>query len=81
MCHEPTSVGIPAALGVGKATIVLDDFNHCDLYISVGHNPATNHPRILTSLSEMAKRGGTIIGVNPLTERGLVDFVAPQNPL
>lgn len=58
MCHEPTSVGLPPAIGVGKATIVLDDLAECDLLITIGHNPGTNHPRMLTYLSEMSRRPG-----------------------
>lgn len=81
MCHEPTSVGLPESIGVGKATVLLEDFDHCDLLICVGHNPGTNHPRMLTSLREIARRGGKIIAINPMHERGLERFIAPQNPV
>ena len=30
MCHEPTSVGLPESIGIGKGTVVLDDFEHAD---------------------------------------------------
>src|SRR3984893_10062749 len=30
MCHEPTSVGLPESIGIGKGTVVLDDFAHAD---------------------------------------------------
>jgi anaerobic selenocysteine-containing dehydrogenase len=26
MCHEPTSVGPPESIGIGKGTVVLEDF-------------------------------------------------------
>ena len=26
MCHEPTSVGLPESIGIGKGTVLLDDF-------------------------------------------------------
>jgi molybdopterin-dependent oxidoreductase alpha subunit len=81
MCHEPTSVGMPQSIGVGKGTVSLEDFDHCDLLICVGHNPGTNHPRMLTTLREIALRGGRIIAINPMHERGLERFTAPQNPL
>jgi molybdopterin-dependent oxidoreductase alpha subunit len=81
MCHEPTSVGMPESIGVGKGTVTLEDFDHCDLLICVGHNPGTNHPRMLTTLREIALRGGRIIAINPMHERGLERFTAPQNPL
>ena len=49
MCHEPTSVGLPRSIGTGKGTVGLDDFDVADLILSFGHNPGTNHPRMMTS--------------------------------
>ncbi|TCB92220.1 FdhF/YdeP family oxidoreductase [Enterobacter wuhouensis] len=80
MCHGPTSVGLTRAIGLGKGTVALDDFERCDLVICIGHNPGTNHPRMLTTLREVAKRGGKIISINPLAERGLERFSFPQSP-
>jgi molybdopterin-dependent oxidoreductase alpha subunit len=81
MCHEATSVGLPQSIGVGKGTVTLEDFDHCDALICIGHNPGTNHPRMLTTLREISKRGVPIMVLNPLRERGLERFTAPQNPL
>jgi molybdopterin-dependent oxidoreductase alpha subunit len=81
MCHEATSVGLPRAIGVGKGTVLLEDFDEADLIISVGHNPATNHPRMLRTLQEAATRGARIIVFNPLRERGLERYTDPQNPM
>lgn len=81
MCHEPTSVGLPPAIGVGKATITLEDLAECDLLITIGHNPGTNHPRMLTYLREISLRGAKIVAINPLKERGLIDFIPPQSPV
>ena len=80
MCHEATSVGLPQSIGVGKGTVTLEDFDHCDALFSFGHNPGTNHPRMLTTLRALAKRGVPIVAVNPLKERGLERFVSPQHP-
>lgn len=80
MCHGPTSVGLTRAIGLGKGTVALDDFERCELVICIGHNPGTNHPRMLTTLREVAKRGGKIISINPLAERGLERFSFPQSP-
>ena len=80
MCHEATSVGLPESIGVGKGTVTLDDFAHCDLLFSFGHNPGTNHPRMLSTLREVSKRGVPIVAVNPLRERGLERFTSPQHP-
>jgi molybdopterin-dependent oxidoreductase alpha subunit len=79
MCHEATSVGLPQSIGIGKGTVSLDDFEHCDLIISIGHNPGTNHPRMMGTLHEAARRGAQIFVLNPLRERALERFADPQN--
>src|SRR5712672_1521520 len=81
MCHEATSVGLPMSIGIGKGTVSLDDFEHCDLIIAMGHNPGTNHPRMMGTLHEASRRGVPIIVFNPLRERALERFTDPQNPL
>ncbi|MDR3512244.1 MAG: FdhF/YdeP family oxidoreductase [Caulobacteraceae bacterium] len=81
MCHEATSVGLPVSIGVGKGTVTLEDFDHCDAIFCIGHNPGTNHPRMLSTLREASRRGAPIIAFNPLKERGLERFAAPQDPV
>ncbi|MYN28535.1 FdhF/YdeP family oxidoreductase [Duganella levis] len=81
MCHEATSRGLPGTVGIGKGTVTLDDFEHADTLLIFGQNPATNHPRMLGELRECAKRGATIVSINPLRERGLERFTSPQHPL
>src|ERR1700744_2177850 len=81
MCHEATSVGLPESIGVGKGTVTLEDFDHCDAVFCIGHNPGTNPPRMLTTLREVSKRGVPIIVLNPLRERGLERFTSPQHPV
>ncbi len=81
MCHEATSVGLPKSIGIGKGTVSLEDFDHAELIISIGHNPGTNHPRMMGTLHEVARRGAPIIVLNPLRERALERFADPQNPL
>jgi molybdopterin-dependent oxidoreductase alpha subunit len=81
MCHEATSVGLPKSIGVGKGTVSLDDFEHCELIIAIGHNPGTNHPRMMGTLHEVSRRGVPIIVFNPLKERALERFADPQNAI
>ena len=81
MCHESTSVALPESIGVAVGTVTLQDFEQADLMLYVGHNPGTSAPRILHQLQSAAKRGATIIGINPLRERGLERFKNPQNPI
>ena len=59
----------------------LDGFDHCELIISIGHNPGTNHPRMMGTLHEVSRRGVPIIVINPLRERALERFADPQDPL
>lgn len=79
MCHEATSVGLPQSIGIGKGTVSLDDFDKTELVISIGHNPGTNHPRMMGTLHELSRRGVPIIVLNPLKERALERFADPQN--
>jgi molybdopterin-dependent oxidoreductase alpha subunit len=81
MCHEATSVGLPVSLGVGKATVLLDDFDKTDCIFIFGQNPGTNSPRMMTSLRNASRRGASIISYNPFRERALERFQAPQNPI
>ena len=81
MCHESSGVALSETLGIGKGSVTLDDFKHADLVIVIGQNPGTNHPRMLSALSETKKRGGKIITINPLPEVGLMNYKDPQNPL
>ncbi|MHB8248206.1 MAG: FdhF/YdeP family oxidoreductase [Acidithiobacillus sp.] len=81
MCHEPTSLGMPESIGIGKGTVTLEDFDHADTLLLFGHNPGTNHPRMLGTLREAAKRGCRILVFNPLRERGLERFANPQDPV
>ncbi len=79
LCHEATSVGLPMSIGVGKGTVQLQDFEQTDLILSFGHNPGTNHPRMLGTLRDAARRGVPIVVFNPLKERGLEKFRSPQH--
>ncbi|BCQ63078.1 oxidoreductase alpha (molybdopterin) subunit [Pseudomonas sp. Boi14] len=79
MCHEPTSVGLPRSIGIGKGTVSLEDFDLCELIISIGHNPGTNHPRMMGTLHEASRRKVPIMVFNPLRERALERFADPQN--
>jgi formate dehydrogenase major subunit len=81
MCHEPTSVGLPESIGIGKGTVILDDFTQADAIFVIGQNPGTNSPRMMTELRNAARRGAPIVVLNPLRERALERFAAPQDPV
>lgn len=79
MCHEPTSRGLPPTIGVGKGTIVLQDFEHAEAIFVIGQNTGTNSPRMMSNLVEARKRGIPIVAVNPMPERALIRFAEPQD--
>ncbi|WNL42530.1 FdhF/YdeP family oxidoreductase [Halomonas sp. PAMB 3264] len=81
MCHEASGVALGDALGTGKGSVRLEDFEHAEAIFVFGQNPGTNHPRMLGTLREAAERGAIIASFNPLHERGLEKFADPQKPL
>ncbi|MDC3724389.1 FdhF/YdeP family oxidoreductase [Rhodococcus sp. Rp3] len=80
MCHESTSIALQESIGIGKASVTLDDVHNAELIILQGQNPGTNHPRMLTALEEAKQNGAKILTINPLREAGLVNFRNPQTP-
>ena len=81
MCHEPTSVGLLQSIGIGKGTVLLDDFDLTEAIFVIGQNPGTNSPRMMTELHKASRRGAPIVVINPLRERALERFEAPQDPV
>ena len=51
----------------------------CDLIFLIGCNPASNLPRLLKSLIDLRRRGGKVIVINPLREKGLCNFNVPSD--
>jgi molybdopterin-dependent oxidoreductase alpha subunit len=80
MCHESTSVALAESIGIGKASVTLDDLHTAKLVVIAGQNPGTNHPRMLTALETAKRNGATIVAINPLREAGFVRFKNPQKP-
>lgn len=80
-CHEPTSQGLPPAIGIGKGTCLLEDFKLADAIFIFGQNPGTNSPRMMTDLRAASRRGARIVVFNPFRERALERFIAPQLPV
>ena len=81
MCHEASGHAMKQSVGVGKGTVVFDDFAKADAIFVLGQNPGTNHPRMLEPLREAVERGAQVVCFNPLKERGLERFQHPQHPL
>ena len=79
-CHQATGVGLSETIGVGTATVELDDLDGCDLIFVIGANPASNHPRFIHKLQACRERGGKVVIINPAKEPGLVRFALPKSP-
>jgi molybdopterin-dependent oxidoreductase alpha subunit len=78
MCHESSGVALSKTVGIGKGSVTLDDLYKSELILIFGQNPATNHPRMLTSLEKAKKNGAKVVSINPMKEAGLIRFKNPQ---
>ncbi|MBI5092112.1 MAG: FdhF/YdeP family oxidoreductase [Candidatus Hydrogenedentes bacterium] len=79
-CHQASGVGLSSVYGSGTASLQLEDVENCDLLFVIGANPASNHPRLMSAILRLKRRGGKVIVVNPLREIGLVKFRIPSSP-
>lgn len=78
MCHESSGVALSKTVGIGKGSVTLDDLYKAELILIFGQNPATNHPRMLSSLEKAKKNGAKVVSINPMKEAGLIRFKNPQ---
>ncbi|MFD0146444.1 MULTISPECIES: FdhF/YdeP family oxidoreductase [unclassified Streptomyces] len=79
MCHEASGRALQAALGTGKGTVDLKDWETTDALFIMGVNVASNAPRMLTALSEAYHRGARIVHINPLVEAGATRAIIPHD--
>ena len=79
-CHQASGVGLSSVLGTGTATLVLEDVDRADLVFIIGGNPASNHPRLMSTLKHIRRTGGQVVVINPIVETGLVNFSVPSDP-
>ena len=79
MCHESSGTALTETIGVGKGTVLLEDFELAQAIFVIGQNPGTNHPRMLTALQKAKRNGCKIVHINPLPETGLSRFKHPQH--
>jgi len=78
-CHQASGVALTSIYGSGTASVELDDLARTDLVVLVGANPASNHPRLMTQLIHLRRRGGRVLVINPLSELGLRRFRLPSD--
>lgn len=78
-CHAASGVALSQVYGSGTASVVLEDLEKADLAVVIGANPASNHPRLITQLVRLRRRGGRVLVINPLRELGLRRFRIPSD--
>jgi molybdopterin-dependent oxidoreductase alpha subunit len=78
MCHEASGRALTAAIGTGKGTVDLNDWETADAIWLMGDNAATNAPRMLTWLAEAERRGAQLVHINPLTEAASRRTIVPH---
>jgi molybdopterin-dependent oxidoreductase alpha subunit len=78
MCHEASGRALTAAIGTGKGTVDLNDWEAADAIWLMGDNAATNAPRMLTWLAEAERRGAQLVHINPLTEAASRRTIVPH---
>src|SRR3569623_223883 len=81
MCHETTSVGLKKVTGSPVGTCTLADIEKTEALFFFGQNTGSNSPRFLHTLKSAVERGAKIVTFNPLREKGLLEFIDPQNPV
>jgi molybdopterin-dependent oxidoreductase alpha subunit len=78
MCHEASGRALTAALGTGKGTVDLRDWEQADAIWLIADNAATNAPRMLTWLAEADRRGAALVHINPLIEAASRRTIVPH---
>ena len=81
MCHEASGRALSAAIGTGKGTCDLADWEKTDCLIILGVNAASNASRMLTSLAEADRRGAQIVHINPFIEAASRTTIVPHEML
>jgi molybdopterin-dependent oxidoreductase alpha subunit len=78
MCHEASGRAMTAAIGSGKGTVDLHDWEAADAIWLMADNAATNAPRMLTWLAEADRRGAQLVHINPLIEAASRRTIVPH---
>lgn len=79
MCHEASGRAMSAALGTGKGTVDLVDWQKSQCIFVIGVNAATNAPRMLSALADGVKEHDMkIVHINPLIEVAATTAITPH---
>ncbi|MEM9510318.1 MAG: FdhF/YdeP family oxidoreductase [Cyanobacteria bacterium P01_E01_bin.35] len=81
LCHAPSTFGLKQIFGTGTSLVSLKSLKETDCVVLAGSNASYNHPRLMNELIKLRERGGKVIVINPVQERGLVKFASPAFPV
>lgn len=79
-CRAPSDAALDRLPPPLRRTATVADLEGADAVFCLGHNPGSNHPRMLRSLAAAKRGGATIVAVNPLPEAGLHRFKDLRRP-
>jgi formate dehydrogenase major subunit len=65
LCHASSVAALMENVGSGAVTATFNEIEHADCAIVIGANPVENHPVAATFFKQFAKRGGTLIVMDP----------------
>jgi formate dehydrogenase major subunit len=65
VCHAPSAVGLREMLGTGAATSSFDDIERAKTILVWGTNTTENHPVVGARIKQAARRGATLVVVDP----------------
>jgi len=65
LCHASSVAALMENVGSGAVTATFNEIENADCAIVIGANPVENHPVAATYFKQFAKRGGTLIVMDP----------------
>ena len=65
LCHASSVAALMENIGSGAVTATFNEIEHADCAIVIGANPVENHPVAATYFKQFARRGGTLIVMDP----------------
>ena len=65
LCHASSVAALMENVGSGAVTATFNEIENADLAIVIGANPTENHPVAATFFKQFAKRGGTLVVMDP----------------
>ncbi len=65
LCHASSVAALMENIGSGAVTATFNEIENADCAIVIGANPVENHPVAATYFKQFARRGGTLIVMDP----------------